>query len=416
MAWALVQAPGSPNSQARGGRDVASKSAMTDTAPVHVGSSLEMSATLRSRHAPQPSFSDMVGHGAPAQGEAEVELAGSGLPSSMPSFDRLSPETSRGDVLVGSTLVHRQGSQPETPTLAARVAPPPPPSPPPQRSPASRPSGPARKAGPTAESLDKTTRAPSVPPASPFDTAPQGRVDVAGDSTMSMPLTQPLAPSAGGPSMHDGTSGTTATQVYVPPSGADVVATPASAHVEVGGSGGGGESSVRQLARPAPLVIDNPADAASVVASSHHNTLRYGQCDVVIDAVANDRTVVDAEEEYGRTNVVAGMPSEAVVGVPSRMGPRQESFMEDGPLSAGPVQPLKWWVARPGGEGGDGEGAAMWLSTKKRGPRLETWYDSEAILSRKPSVRFRRTVDLMTPVYNDEVRAERAVRAVHACM
>ena len=32
------------------------------------------------------------------------------------------------------------------------------------------------------------------------------------------------------------------------------------------------------------------------------------------------------------------------------------------------------------------------------------WYDPAAILSRKPSVRFRRSVNIVQPIYDDEVR------------
>lgn len=32
------------------------------------------------------------------------------------------------------------------------------------------------------------------------------------------------------------------------------------------------------------------------------------------------------------------------------------------------------------------------------------WYDPAAILSRKPSVRFRRSVNIMQPLYDDEAR------------
>ena len=89
------------------------------------------------------------------------------------------------------------------------------------------------------------------------------------------------------------------------------------------------------------LVIENPADAVSVGASSHHQTMRY-EADIAIDAVANDRTVVDAEEEFGRAATVAGMPSEAVVGVPSLMTARPDSTVEEGPVSAGPIQPARF--------------------------------------------------------------------------
>lgn len=351
----------------------------------------------------------MVSQAMSVEEDTEVEMtqAPSSL-RSMPSFERLSPAGTRGTLTVGQAAVRRQASEPETPTLASRAAPPPPPHASLRRSPASRPPAASRRAGPAAESrIDDTVRAPV--PESPFATGMQphdeGLVDSTVETTLSVPFTQAMAPPAGGPSMHDGNSArTTAThEVYVPPSGVDAVATPTSIRFEMG-SAAGGPSSVRHTSRPSPLVIDNPTDAASVAASSHHNTVRYEPCDVAIDAVANDRTVVDAEEEFGRATAVAAMPSEGVVGVPSRIGGRPESVMDEALLSAGPIQPLKWWVARPGAQGGDGEGAAMWMSTRKRGPRKETWYDSEAILSRKPSVRFRRTVDLMMPVYNEEVR------------
>ena len=397
MDCSTVQAPGSPVAAAVDGA---------------------MSATLRTRHAPQPSFSDMVGHDMAMEGVEDSELTRRSEASSvrsMPSFDRFSPRrgglmnTSEGPA--GVSAVRRQGSQPETPTLVARAAPPAPEQAILRRNPASRPAGSSSKAGPTSEGqIDPTAHTPDMA-ISPFDSVLHPGEDMHGnpvdDTYTTEQLTasmQPLAPPGGGSSMQNAGSGQTLAShaVYVPPPGQAAAATPASVHFEVS-SNSGAPLSVRRNMRPAPLVIDNPADAVSVAASSHHNTVRYEQRDdgVAIDAVANDRTVVDAEEEFGRVNTVAGMPSETVVGLPSRFGVRTDGSVEQAPLTAGPIQPLKWWVSR-GGE--DGVGAATWLSTRKRAPRTETWYDSEAILSRKPSVRFRRTVDLMMPVVNEEVR------------
>jgi hypothetical protein len=50
----------------------------------------------------------------------------------------------------------------------------------------------------------------------------------------------------------------------------------------------------------------------------------------------------------------------------------------------------------------------MWLGTPDSMHKVAHkgfWYDEKAILSRKPSVRFRRTVDLMLPVFNEMVRS-----------
>lgn len=86
--------------------------------------------------------------------------------------------------------------------------------------------------------------------------------------------------------------------------------------------------------------------------------------------------------------------------VPQREPSKADQSGEDEPNS---ISPFKWWVDRDATQAD----ANMWLDKpggRTSELRSEFWYDQEAILSRKSSVRFRRTVDLMLPVYNEQAR------------
>jgi hypothetical protein len=73
-----------------------------------------------------------------------------------------------------------------------------------------------------------------------------------------------------------------------------------------------------------------------------------------------------------------------------------EVQMSESKPSTPPVQrmvPAKWWLTRCN------------TGLIQRADRHDDWwYDPEAIMSRKPSVRFRRSVDIQLPVYNEQVR------------
>ena len=149
----------------------------------------------------------------------------------------------------------------------------------------------------------------------------------------------------------------------------------------------------------AALVVDDPADVTgSVAVGSHRGTLRSGQGDegAAIGVSAVGRAVVDADGKAGRVATGADVSLQTAEGTPWQSGARKH----DSPRSTGPPQPLKWWVSRAE----DGAEVATWLAASTREPHPAMWRDSEAVLSRKPSVRFQRTIDLMMPVLDDEVR------------
>lgn len=86
--------------------------------------------------------------------------------------------------------------------------------------------------------------------------------------------------------------------------------------------------------------------------------------------------------------------------IPQQEASRADPAGTDEPHS---ISPFKWWVDRDRGTV-QSEGAHMWLAKPDTTEfHDDFWYDTEAILSRKSSVRFRRTVDLMLPVYNQQV-------------
>jgi hypothetical protein len=96
--------------------------------------------------------------------------------------------------------------------------------------------------------------------------------------------------------------------------------------------------------------------------------------------------------------LTSGMPA-SHSSMPQREASRAELSGIDEPHT---ISPFKWWVDR----GQTEADANMWLGkpdNESKPFHKEFWYDTEAILSRKPSVRFRRTVDLMLPVFNQMV-------------
>jgi hypothetical protein len=93
------------------------------------------------------------------------------------------------------------------------------------------------------------------------------------------------------------------------------------------------------------------------------------------------------------------------VSMPQREPSRADQSGADDPhtfAQSARISPFKWW-----GERGQTEADVnIWLGApdNKRVFHKDFWYDPEAILCRKPSVRFRRTVDFELPVYNQKVR------------
>ena len=292
----------------------------------------------RRGHAAQPSFSEYVGASAAAEpSQGPSTSAADGHMPKMPSFERLSPTDSSAQQM-RPMMVGQLGSvqsEPGTPTLAASGSPMPsstiihddvtsggtPGSA--QSSAAGAPAGRthSRQAGPTSESMrrdaprardapqrtsDLAVRSPfeqesSVPGAEPH--SPSG--DAENSALAMFPQTSNADPGAMGLSLPSGRP-----QYFMPPE-------PHEMNGEISTAGGGGSymsymhgHGRPRGARPPQLIIDNPNDAASTIAGSEMNfggAVRFDMSTVgrlptrahtAVAAVANDRNVIDAEDQW----------------------------------------------------------------------------------------------------------------------
>ena len=141
---------------------------------------------------------------------------------------------------------------------------------------------------------------------------------------------------------------------------------------------------IHRAHRPPMLDLPGHSDNGSVVAPSVMYTTHPGPVEAShapMPAVTNDITVVDADQHLRNENALSELHQ------PSARGGKAPS-----PAARG-VRPLKWWLT-----------GTMDKAVQDAAPHDDWWYDTGAIMSRKPSVRFRRSVDIQAPVCNSHVR------------
>lgn len=143
-----------------------------------------------------------------------------------------------------------------------------------------------------------------------------------------------------------------------------------------------------------------------------------------VKAISRDQNIVDANMQRSIDPAFAKSfritPDDDVPGINSVAGdeePEPCAFEASIAHAAHHVSPVRWWVPRD-----DVDAATGPMATSARLKRTESeagfhmhgvqsdgafhkafWYDAEAVLSRKASVRFRRSVDVMLPSYGEEV-------------
>lgn len=144
-----------------------------------------------------------------------------------------------------------------------------------------------------------------------------------------------------------------------------------------------------------------------------------------IKAISRDQNIVDANIERSVDPAFAKSfrvtPDDDVAGISSMAGdeePEPCAFESSIAHAAQHVSPVRWWVPRPDA---DGATSPMKKGERRRNEKSEAgfhvhgrqadgayhkdfWYDPEAVLSRKASVRFRRSVDVMLPSFDEQVR------------
>jgi hypothetical protein len=109
-----------------------------------------------------------------------------------------------------------------------------------------------------------------------------------------------------------------------------------------------------------------------------------------IPAVTNDINVVDADQHIQNDKGYSDAPASD-----QRLSTHGKPLTPPGQR----MTPMKWWLTKENS-----------TAIQRADPHDDWWYDPEAIMSRKPSVRFRRSVDIQLPVCNEQVCA------LHMCV
>ena len=138
---------------------------------------------------------------------------------------------------------------------------------------------------------------------------------------------------------------------------------------------------VQRGPRPPAISLPAPSEAGSLAAASIMYTPGH-HMDGPIAAVTNDINVVEADQHWQEQDASEMPRSELTTSLRGPDGGRP-------PVSSAPA---KWWLTQVDGK-----------AVERAEPHNDWWYDREAILSRKPSVRFRRSVDIQVPFYNEQV-------------
>lgn len=156
------------------------------------------------------------------------------------------------------------------------------------------------------------------------------------------------------------------------------------------------------------------------------NTLRRAPS---MNAVSRDRNVLDAsiqrsiDPAFAQSFRMVADPDVPVFASPipelSESKPETFAFDESRAQAVSHMSPVRWWVPRQELEGATSlndskkddkasrkkaEAGFHWYGAEDEQLHKTFWYDPEAVLSRKASVRFRRSVDVMLPTFNEQVR------------
>jgi hypothetical protein len=151
-------------------------------------------------------------------------------------------------------------------------------------------------------------------------------------------------------------------------------------------------NSVHQAHRP-PMIDVNVSENGSVAAASGvYTARRHVEVGGAIPAVTNDITVVDADQHMQDDQAQSEM-HRSEMDMPFGMQHHFSALGEE--WRAVKSAPAKWWLTQVDGK-----------AVEKAQPHSDWWYDTDAIMSRKPSVRFRRSVDIPLPFYDENVRLD----------